>query len=92
LVVTVSHWNALVNFAEAQKWTTGVKLPRMEVAKTRLRYLSDIEEVALFQAIDPQAMYPGKCKRTDKASHDNTDLLIGLLDTGGRYSEIARMT
>jgi hypothetical protein len=29
LVVTVSYWRAVVKFAEDQKWTTAVKLPRM---------------------------------------------------------------
>lgn len=92
LVVSVAYWNAVVRFAEEQKWATAVKLPRMYPEKTRLRYLSAEEEAALFAAIDPKAKYPGKCARTDKARQDNTDLLIGLLHTGARYREIARMT
>lgn len=92
LVVTVSYWNAVVRFAEEQKWASAVKLPRMYAEKTRLRYLSADEEAALFAAIDPRAKYPGKCARTDKARQDNTDLLIGLLQTGARYREIARMS
>jgi integrase len=92
LCVSVSYWNAVVRFAEEQKWATAVKLPRMYPEKTRLRYLSAEEEGALFAAIDPKAKYPGKCARTDKARQDNTDLLIGLLHTGARYREIARMT
>lgn len=92
LCVSVSYWNAVVRFAEEQKWATAVKLPRMYPEKTRLRYLSAEEEAALFAAIDPKAKYPGKCARTDKARQDNTDLLIGLLHTGARYREIARMT
>lgn len=92
LCVSVSYWNAVVRFAEEQKWATAVKLPRMYPEKTRLRYLSAEEEAALFAAIDPKAKYPGKCARTDKARQDNTDLLVGLLHTGARYREIARMT
>jgi len=92
ICVSVSYWNAVVRFAEEQKWATAVKLPRMYPEKTRLRYLSAEEESALFVAINPQAKYPGKCARTDKARQDNTDLLIGLLHTGARYREIARMT
>lgn len=92
LVVTVSYWNAVVRFAEEQKWGTAIKLPRMYPEKTRLRYLTAEEEAALFAAIDPSAKYPGKCARTDKARQDNTDLLLALLHTGARYREIARMT
>lgn len=91
LVVSVAYWNAVVKFAADQKWATAIKLPRMYPEKTRLRYLSVEEEAALFAAIDPAAKYPGKCARTDKARQDNTDLLIGLLQTGARYREIARM-
>jgi integrase len=92
LAVSVSYWNAVVKFSEAQKWASAVRLPRMYPEKTRLRYLSHEEEAALFTAIDPNAKYPGKCARTDKARQDNTDLLVGLLHTGARYREIARMT
>jgi integrase len=92
LVVSVSYWNAVVKFSGAQRWATAVRLPRMVPEKTRLRYLSAGEESALFAAIDPNAKYPGKCARTDKARQDNTDLLLGLLHTGVRYREIARMT
>jgi integrase len=91
LVVTVSYWNAVVKFAQEQKWATAIKLPRMYPEKTRLRYLSHEEEAALFAAIDPGTKYPGKCARTDKARQDNTDLMIALLHTGARYREIARM-
>lgn len=91
LCVSVSYWNAVVRFAEDQKWATAVKLPRMYPEKTRLRYLSADEEAALFAAIDPKAKYPGKCARTDRARQDNTDLLLALIHTGCRYREIARM-
>lgn len=91
LVVSTAYWGAVVNFCEQQKWGTAVRLPRMYPEKTRLRYLSLEEEAALFAAIDPRAKYPGKCARTDKARQDNTDLLLGLLHTGARYREIARM-
>lgn len=91
LSVTVSYWNALVNFAERQKWSTGVKISRIEPTRTRIRYLTDAEEMALLQAIDPHAQFPGRCQRTVRARQDNTDLLIMLLDTGARYREVARM-
>lgn len=91
LVVTVSYWNALVNFASERNWSTAVKLPRIPVEKTRMRFITSEEEAALFAAIDPTAKYPGKCERTDRARQDNWDLLVCLLDTGARYREIARM-
>jgi head-tail adaptor len=59
LVVTTSYWNAVVNFAEKQKWSTAPKLPAMKNIKTRLRYLSDAEEAAIFRVIDPMGDYPG---------------------------------
>lgn len=92
LVVTVSYWNAVVAFAQDKKWGTAVRLPRMENQKTRIRWLDADEEARLFAAIDPKASYPGKCKRTDKARQDNTDLLLMLLHLGCRYREAARMT
>ncbi|WP_295850335.1 site-specific integrase [uncultured Xylophilus sp.] len=91
LAVTVSYWNAVVNYAEAQKWTTAIKLPRLQAERTRLRFLTVEEEAALFATIDPTADYPGKCARSDAARQNNTDLLIGLLHLGCRYREIARM-
>lgn len=91
LAVTCSYWNALVNYAERQKWSTGCKIERIEPVKTRIRYLSDQEERDLLAAIDPNAKFPGRCTRTVRARQDNCDLLICLLDTGARYGEIARM-
>jgi integrase len=92
VVVSGSYWNAVVRFAQDKKWGQGPRLPRMYPEKTSFRWLRPEEETRLFAAIDPNASYPGKCKRTDKARQDNTDLLVGLLDTGARYREIARMT
>lgn len=92
LAVTVSYWNALVNFASERSWSVAPKLSRVQVEKTRLRFITEDEESALFAAIDPAAKYPGKCKRIDRARQDNWDLLVCLLDTGARYREIARMT
>jgi integrase len=92
LAVTVSYWNAVARFADAQKWGTGPRLSRIYPERTRIRSLTTEEEVALFAAIDPNAQYPGKCSQTDKARQDNSDLLLALIHTGCRYSEIARMT
>ena len=91
LAVTVSYWNAMVNYANSRNWSTACKLPRITPEKTRLRFLTEQEEQALFAAIDPRANYRGKCERTDRARQDNWDLLVCLLDTGSRYREIARM-
>lgn len=68
LAVTVSYYNAVVKFSEAQKWATGVRLPLMYPEKTRLRYLSHEEEAALFAPIDSKAKYPGSVlERTRRA-------------------------
>lgn len=91
LAVTVSYWNALCKFAEERKWTTAIKLPRIQSVKTKLRFLSAAEEAVLFAAIDPNAQYKGKTARSDKARQDNSDLLLMLIHTGCRYREVARM-
>ncbi|MBB6561984.1 integrase [Acidovorax soli] len=91
LSVMSSYWLALVRFAESKKWSTCPKIERIKPEKTRLRYLTKEEEAGVFAAIDPNAKYPGKCLRTDRARQTNCDLVTMLLDTGARYREMAQM-
>jgi integrase len=91
LVVATNYWNAVCRMCETKKWSTGPKLPRMQQEQTRLRYLTTDEEARLFAAINPNAQYPGKNPRTDRARQDNTDLLLFLLHVGCRFSEASEM-
>lgn len=74
-----------------------LEYPKMKLAKHRLRYLSLEEEKRLLAALDPKVDLPFRPKyedRPDKENQhrqDNYDLVILLLDTGARYSEIANI-
>ncbi len=92
LVVMVSYWNALIAFADKRKWTTGPKLERMSIERTRIRYLTLAEEERLLAAVHPDQKYRGKCAATDAAKRDNWDLLVCLSALGARYSEVGQMT
>lgn len=89
--ITIIYWNALINFAVKQGWTGGIKLPNKKRVRTRMRFLSYEEEARLLEAINPK-QYKGKCEKNDIAHQANADLVVSLLHTGARYSEIAHMT
>lgn len=78
----------------------GIKVP-MARPKGRPRPLSDDEVSALLQDLDPSRKIMGRggtaylmrpLARTQLQRVDNYDLAVMLLDTGARWSEIARMT
>jgi integrase len=92
LAVTVAYWNAIVNFCVENGWTGGVKMPSMRSQRTRLRFLTHAEEVRLLEAINPPTPYRNKCEAYDNARQANADLVVALLHTGARYSEVAHMT
>lgn len=77
--------------------TSDLLFPQVKLPKSRLRYLSEEEEQRLLKELDPQREMNGvmpyhlrdaELKRT---MHDAYDLVVLLLDTGARYSEIANI-
>ena len=71
--------------------------PTVKVPKASLRYLSSAEENRLLKALDPQREGKGlqplakRSAELKRAMQDAYDLVILLLDTGARYSEIANI-
>ena len=74
-----------------------IETPVIPVKSKRLRYLSQDEEDRLLKELDPLRTgysipdYQDKPTHIIKELHDNFDLVILLLDTGARYSEIAKI-
>ena len=68
---------------------------QIKPAKGKLRYLSKEEETKLLEQLDPNAVMNGIGFLTDEdiidARQDVYDFVITLIDTGGRYSEIAEL-
>jgi integrase len=73
------------------------ELPMVKMGKSRLRYLFPSEERRLLVELDPSRSIPGLPpyeRRRPSLVHqmwDVHDLVVLLLDTGARYSEIANL-
>ncbi len=74
-----------------------ITFPQVKLPKNSLRYLSDDEERRLLAALDPKRHGAGlspvavRSAEMQRALQDAYDLVILLLDTGARYSEIANI-
>ncbi len=72
--------------------------PKLKLNPGRLRYLSFEEERRLLDELDPARSSNGLAAVDDRAAEmlraqqDNFDLIVLLLDTGARYSEIASLS
>ena len=75
--------------------TSELTFPNLSLPKHRLRYLTIDEEKCLLSELNPRREVCGLAeynKRSDAikcSMEDNYDLVVVLLDTGARYSEIA---
>ena len=74
-----------------------LEFPQVKVPKTPLRYLTDDEERRLLACLDPKRTGKGlraddeRDAETKRCMQDAYDLVVLLLDTGARYSEIANI-
>jgi len=74
-----------------------IEFPVVKVSKHQLRYLSKDEERKLLEALDPKRevkglmLYRDRPESLKRAMQDAYDLVVVLLDTGARYSEIANI-
>lgn len=74
-----------------------LEYPKIKLRKHRLRYLSLEEENCLLHQLDPQRemrhrpAYENRPEKERRQSQDMYDLVVLLLDTGARYSEIANI-
>ena len=87
-----------LKFAQQLGYQVGdITFPQIKLPKNSLRYLSDDEERRLLVALDPMrhgAGLPPVAERSaemQRALQDAYDLVVMLLDTGARYSEIANI-
>jgi integrase len=97
---TIKHGLNLVMSATRHAKRLGYEAPELvaptiRVNATKLRYLSTDEEARLLQELDPKRAGNGlapldeRARKQVKDVQDNYDLVVMLLDTGARYSEIA---
>lgn len=74
-----------------------IEAPSIRIANSRMRYLSLDEERRLLHELNPERVANGLPSDTvrrverQKWMQDNHDLVILLIDTGARYSEIANI-
>lgn len=74
-----------------------ITVPLVRTPNSRMRYLSIEEERRLLHELSPKRVVNGlsadPCRRADRQKwmQDNYDLVVMLIDTGARYSEIANI-
>jgi len=101
-VQTIKHQLNLIGAAtklagRSGKQTPSVQFPTCSIPKHRVRYLSVEEERRLLAELDPQRSgtglrpYADRSDALKRSMQDAHDLVVLLLDTGARYSEIANI-
>lgn len=74
-----------------------LEFPEVKIQRKAVRYLSEVEEAHLLNCLDPARIGRGLAPVSAQPSNvrdrmqDALDLVILLLDTGARYSEIANI-
>lgn len=91
LSVMINYWNCLVKWVADQEMQTSRKLPTIKGKQGKIRFLTEEEQARWLAVVDPNMEYPGKSAKRDAQRRDNYDLLVGLLDLGCRYAELANM-
>lgn len=77
--------------------TSELNFPEVKLPKSSLRYLSVEEERSLLESLDPTRSvkglpcYEDRTNEMKRTMQDAYDLVVLLLDTGARYSEIANI-
>jgi len=75
-----------------------LEFPSIKLSKISLRYLTDDEERRFLTCLDPKREgrglrpYDERDSETKRCTQDAYDLVVLLLDTGARYSEISNIT
>lgn len=83
----IVHWNSLIKYADAKGYSVPPKIPQIKDVKRRFRWLTQEEETALLDALDPKGTRP----EFAAMRQNHKDFICLLLDTGARYNEIALM-
>lgn len=94
----LNHVAGTIKYAKRLGFKTAdVQMPTIRLPKGRLQYLSIDEEQRLLKSLDPQRSVKGLApyeQRTDELRQemqDIQDLVIVLLDTGARHTEITTL-
>lgn len=94
----LNHVSGTIKFAKRMGHLVAeVEMPSIRLPKGRLRYLTDDEELQLLKAISPHrqrkglAAYDDRCDKLKRELQDLFDLVVVLLDTGARHSEVSNL-
>lgn len=74
-----------------------LECPKLRIPKSKIRFITAFEEQRLLNELDPERLANGMALLIErkpemkKALQDNFDLIVLLLDTGARYSEVANI-
>nr|WP_039789411.1 site-specific integrase [Herbaspirillum huttiense] len=99
---TMKHEVGLIRSTMKEMIKLGYRVNREIIFPTfkttsRVRYLDEIEEAALLRELNPETLRDGlkpletRNSELQRNLQDNYDIVIALLDTGCRYSEIANI-
>lgn len=91
--LTVRYFNAMLNYCIKHSYAVCNKMQGIKGVKSKLRWLTEDEEVRFFGAMDSTTVdYPRKNAANDKYMDENRDICLQLSHTGARWHEAADMT